>query len=1301
MAQPAKKNGTGSGILKAAGIVLVSLAGLLLVALVVLFFWAEPLVEGYLKKQVAQQTNGRYHLELGEVQLKPFTVSVTLHEVHLYPDTAAFRQQQKSGQAAGSLFELKSPKISFEGIRVLDLLLRNRLNIGTVTARKPAVTHTKVTAGADRSSGNGGSGSRLKSLRIGELRLQEGSYRYLVQGTEERPVHQVPKLTLRVHDLLLDDLQQPDFSQLAAVDDLELEAQQYAYQAPDSVYKVRVGLFSYSTRREELKAEAVEVQSSAKSNRALDPEKASRMLYQLRVPLLQITGLDLPEVWRTKALQLDRFLVQQPMLEMLEDTTVPGSGGFQGLQELYAKLSPYLKAVGMEEFRLADAGFRYRRQQEEVYTIHQLKKASLALQDVQLDSVSLFRPKEKLFAAEAVVTAAEYTYTPLNKPYVLKAEKTELSTTGNYLQATNVRMEGDWNKNDSLKRVGKAQRTFYDISIPQLRFRNLELLKALQTSRLSIGSVVVANPAVGVHTDRQVPKQGEGPDLQEIYRHVSDIFSALEIGNINVTGASLTHHIKDRHVQLLQQLEHASLAATGLTVDSAFVYHPEATLPLDELVLSARHYTYHKPDNTYDFSLGSLRYSTREQVLSAQSLAVNSGREARARLMQQDQASRNRYDISASSVRATGVDLVKALNTGRLSADQVVIRQPDLEMMLDRNIAAAPPDQAEDYANGLFGLLNPVTVTTLRLEDGTFMLREKRADITDVHVLERVSATVSELHLTPASVANLEEALPVQEVRLTAEDYTFLSADSLYTIKLDSVHYSSRSQELDARTFTVNSDKEVNERLKKESPAKASRNLFDIRSKRLRVTGLDLIRAYATGQYTIEEMLLTAPEVEVLQDQNVQARKPKAAEGGAANNQVMEQVDQRVDVFRVERLRVTEGTFSIHLLKDTTRQSHTIPRIAVAIEQLRLVSLDATEPLNIFDFDAFGIVVRDYTHISADSLYALHIKEIRSSLHNHTLAIDSLRYQPLYSKAEYAEKLEFAEDRIDMVVPAIRLQGMSFRALFNNQRLVVQKMQIERPEVEIYRDNRIGINPERKPPTLQQRLLQAGLYIRIDTVELENGKLVHPVIAVNAREPGVLLLEEMQLKLLNVTNDSSLIRQNNKITADAAALFMGKSILKVRFLFYLDHPESLYTYEGTLAPMDFTAFNPLIAPMMFIRVERGQIFEASFSVEATEHLATGRLHFPYSKLKIQLLSKQDPGNPGFMLHAGTWLLNTLVIKSNNPTHWGNFREGEIKKERVYQRSVFHHMSQSLLSGIASSLMPELIYRLMNTITGGL
>ena len=210
--------------------------------------------------------------------------------------------------------------------------------------------------------------------------------------------------------------------------------------------------------------------------------------------------------------------------------------------------------------------------------------------------------------------------------------------------------------------------------------------------------------------------------------------------------------------------------------------------------------------------------------------------------------------------------------------------------------------------------------------------------------------------------------------------------------------------------------------------------------------------------------------------------------------------------------------------------------------------------------------------------------------------------------------------------------------------------------------------------------------------------MAYAEVAPNGVQSGVFKLSNIDLEALNITNVPALLRQDSTATVLATAMLMGESELNVRFLFYLNHPEDLYTYEGTLKPMDFTAFNPLFKNLMFVSVEDGQIEKAAFYVEVTEDVAVGQMRLFYNDFEILIIDKDDPENPGFKRKAGSWLLNKLVIKGDNPAGSRELRVGRIEVARDYQKSVFNHMSKAMIDGITSSLMTPFVERIVNKYT---
>ncbi len=1304
---PSVKAALSSKFLKVTAVVLGCILCLFLIATILLLTVLEPYAARYLKKQVVENTDGLYQLAFEDIEIDLFTTTLQLKQVHLYPDTNRYRQLKAGGDGAAMLFELEATQFRIERLDIIDAIFQKHLRMETLFLEKPEITLLMDGAAGSQQKKDTKAAAAISSLHIGELNITDASIRSKALTEKNTQLHALHQLSLLVHQLEADFGSKQEIHQQFKARDVALTADNYTFQSADSVYKAGIGQFTYASATEKLLLKNAVLTPNPTANEALDSDNAYASLFKLNAPELQITGLKLMEAFQHKALVLDQIIMEDYALEILESTGTKPDTAALARDQLYARASAYVEEVQVDEFIVAGARIAYFSQADAKNPVHEINRLSINLQELQLDSATLFTPKSNLPVQEISVSAEQYNFKDAKGPYRVQAGYMALSSKKKSLELNSILVNGDWDKNRELKQTGQAAAVLYSLDLSKITFREIDFMQAIKDQKLLISSVVLVSPGLSMRADPSISTLL--PDNQDrgIYQRLSPLLKEILVDKITVQDASYSQYTGAPGTPAVQLLKEASLQVTSLKLDSLFFQQEALLLPVEELMLTAQNYQYRMPDNKQTFALNSLRYSTRTQVLNASGIDV-AAKPASGNLFEtatKDQPSQ--YDITAKTFSITGLDLVKAVNSGRLEVNEVVLRQPTIVLVQDRNISEAKnsDESLENSTESMFELFSPISAKSILLEEGTVTLHEKQDSVYRTQLLKQVSATLTGLNLTQNKVSELDNTLPFENLSLSAKDYTYQSLDSVYTITLDSLHYSSRQQQLRARLFRVAADKAIHEKIKAAATGEASRNLFDITARNFSMSGFDIVDAYGTGRFNIAEMVLTEPEVIILQDQNVPEEPEDIAEESArakAGNSetsiekdddsaaALDQVAEIVEGFRVERIRVERGRFQFNILEDTVERSQLLEQVSLTLNQLRLVSMEANDPLNMFAISDLDVLIKDYSFLTPDSLYVFSVDEIRSSLATQSLRIKNIRLTPEFDKETFQEQLSYAADRYDLNVPEILLKGTNLSLLFNQQRIVATDMIIVKPEADIYRDNRLERDPDKTPPTLQRMLRQAGLYLKLDSVTVQEGKIIYSEIAPNGTAPGVISLEHMNIAFTNVTNDSLLIQDNSIATARLETMLMGESKLVADFIFHLDHPEDLYTYEGSMQPMKFSEFNPLTEDYMFVALKSGLIEQTNFSVIANEHMSTGQMNFLYKDLKISLIDKKNPDNRGFKYKAGTWLVNNLIVKSNNPGGLGGFSKGDISVDRHYGKSVFNHMSQSMLSGIISSLLPGLV-----------
>ncbi|MBW3544490.1 MAG: hypothetical protein KY428_02630, partial [Bacteroidetes bacterium] len=344
------KSGTGHKFLKIIAVILGGLLCLFLIATILLLTVLEPYAARYIKKQVTESTAGLYQLEFEDLEIDLFTTTLTLRQLHLYPDTSLHRQQKVAGTAHAMLFELEAEQFKIVRLDLMDVLFEQHLNLESLLLEKPELILYKDQEETTPKEKSNTSDPALKSLYIGELNITDGSFRSLSFPDGQALNHTLPHFSVSIQQLQADSLAQQDPSQMFQAADLQLRAENYAYQTPDSVYSIQFGLLSYSSRKKNLLLENAAIIPDTAANLALGQDSAYTTLYQLDAPALQMTGLDLAAAHQSKRLLLDNISLQDYSLKVLEQLKHESGDSTATAAQFYTNMAAYLQEIQVKEF---------------------------------------------------------------------------------------------------------------------------------------------------------------------------------------------------------------------------------------------------------------------------------------------------------------------------------------------------------------------------------------------------------------------------------------------------------------------------------------------------------------------------------------------------------------------------------------------------------------------------------------------------------------------------------------------------------------------------------------------------------------------------------------------------------------------------------------------------------------------------------------------------------------------------------------------------------------------------------------
>ena len=295
--------------------------------------------------------------------------------------------------------------------------------------------------------------------------------------------------------------------------------------------------------------------------------------------------------------------------------------------------------------------------------------------------------------------------------------------------------------------------------------------------------------------------------------------------------------------------------------------------------------------------------------------------------------------ILGKNLSVSHLNLLEAFNNGKLEIDEILLQQP--YVFVSREARGKKPSSNTNQkeqgmsAEALFNWVNPVTVASIRVVDGEADYAQRLNEVSNFQKLQGFSVDIEQLDLRPETLRKTEQIIPVENITLKATNYKFQSPDSIYTVTLDSLFYGSKRKSLTAQFFRLSPDYALHHLRVENEIENAYSNLFEISTDQFSITDFDLITAYNTDSYLFGEIVLSSPEVAIIQDKKVvryqhrvdtlneRSEKKQKARGGKGNAEkqnnnpetldesLQNRIDKYVDLFKIDALRIEEAKFLV------------------------------------------------------------------------------------------------------------------------------------------------------------------------------------------------------------------------------------------------------------------------------------------------------------------------------------------------------------------------------------------------------
>lgn len=375
---------------------------------------------------------------------------------------------------------------------------------------------------------------------------------------------------------------------------------------------------------------------------------------------------------------------------------------------------------------------------------------------------------------------------------------------------------------------------------------------------------------------------------------------------------------------------------------------------------------------------------------------------------------------------------------------------------------------------------------------------------------------------------------------------------------------------------------------------------------------------------------------------------------------------------------------AVYYSGDSLTKRWSADKVRILVDGFKIIpsiALD-TIPLQINNFTAD---VYDRKFITGDSLYELSAHHFSYNHINRSLAIDSFYVKPLLDTLAFFNKHKWQTDRVNLFIPKIRFSGIELNNQNKTNRLHLSKITAEGSSINIYRDKAYPRDSLMRP-LLIGSLRKIKQPFVIDTLLFYNSYYRYAEKEAISSKPGYVYFDGMNVVGINVTNISP--DKTNALTKFFVhGKLMGSGVISADFYFPLSKQQSSqFWFTAKSEKLDLTTLNTITQTNSGLTILSGKGTIDIPLITANDTVAMGNMMFRYHRLRVGLYNRRKANhNGGITMPLVRFVLNGLVLRSNNPNWFKRPRVGIVYYKRNRNKSITNYIWKSTLSGALSTI----------------
>ncbi|MFY0608511.1 MAG: hypothetical protein JXR10_17470 [Cyclobacteriaceae bacterium] len=676
---------------------------------------------------------------------------------------------------------------------------------------------------------------------------------------------------------------------------------------------------------------------------------STRAVYFVSIPILSIDLHSISDIYFQKTLSFQNIEITDPSVKMerLKKGDKKQSLSLEA-GDLYKLIDDYLLEFSMDSLKINNASLGYHSKIQENGLRLLIDKVYFTLQNFAIDQTS--QNGQFLFSGGFSLHLTDQFFLLSDSLHYASFEKLSLSTSKSTISVKNLTVS---QREDKIYQP-KSGLNQYQIQVPEILLEGVNFEEAYENNTLALKHVLIQKPSFNIRQRNQASKESSN----DIPLLLSRLFNEIEVDRMSIEHANSSFQVDYGDKNQAFRFKNSNLLIEEFKLDSGNTAGLLSSRVFEHISLTSDDNQIVFADSSHSIDFHHLQFSSKDSTVSIEDFDITP-----INL----EGKKNRFDAQLKSITIDGFDLNSLILNRHLKLTALSLNEPTGEFNVRLNT-----QKNEQLSVGL-GL---VQMKEFNVNNGTLAL--KAGDLS-TRVAE-LFTSVHQINWEPGKNQNLADIFKLGGLRI--KDY----------------HVSNNEFELDIAE--VSASDHWSELIMKGIDAQVDHQQHPLKSKKLKITGLDTYGLLSNDKIHFDQLLIDQPVLKLMKT-------------NAGNSDISKQLHKA----SFNEIKVKQGEISF--LNTEEKPTIQLSGFSSSISHFRYDSI-------MDEYFADPTISMDSATLEIDKIdHLVTLKKINIDALDSSLFIGNLKFLP---GRNATNKFDISGDSLD-------LAGIDIHDLINNQRL--------------------------------------------------------------------------------------------------------------------------------------------------------------------------------------------------------------------------------------------------------------------------